>query len=107
MAISIFKKLNWKKDGSPFGWGDSPDADWKTIFLLTITFIVIVSVWNVVTYFKVKGEILTFEEDSGETLTLDLEALRDTVRYYESKSIEFERIKEGSSTNTAVTDPSV
>lgn len=104
---SILQKFKLKRGGSPFGWGASPDADWKVIFLSTLALIVLVSVWSFLEFIKVsKGEVSIVEDDGVVTTALfDLNNLKDTAAYYEAKALEFERIKNG--TSTSVVDPSI
>ena len=107
MENQILKKIEWKQDGRPFGWGGSPDGDWKLIFISTLVLIVLVSAWNYLTFMKVSGgEIFIAEDVSTEEVPLlDVEGLKNAVLYYEIKALEFEKIKNG--TTTSVVDPSL
>lgn len=101
------KKLEWGKGGRPFGWGSSPDEDWKTIFLFTILLIVAVGAWSFLTYFQIKsGALLEDEFYLGSELpSLNLEDLGNTTSYYQNKALELEKIKSGRGTN--IVDPSI
>ncbi len=109
MENPLANKLKWKKDGRTFGWGASPDGDWKIILLTAIIFAIFVSGWDLFTYFKVKsGELSHGEETAGPELpTLNRANLKQAVEYYQNKAREFEKIKNGTSTTTAVSDPSI
>ena len=104
---SVLKKFKWKREGNPFGWGASPDADWKVILLSTLVLIVAVSGWSYYEFNRIsRGEIFTVENENGEeTPIFDLNNLKKTAAYYEAKAFEFEKIKNG--TSTAVVDPSI
>lgn len=107
MENQIFKKIGWKKDGRPFGWGASPDADWKTIFLSTIVLILLASAWSFYVFTQVgRGEVSVDEAVTGEQLvTFDIEELKSAVSYYEAKAKAFEQLRNGST--TTVSDPSI
>lgn len=99
------KKLNWKVNGRLFGFGTSPEADWKIIFISTMILAILVITLSVFMFIKIdrKG-IFVVERSTGEReTTLDASLLRETVLYYQNKALEFKRIK---STITPATDPS-
>jgi len=101
----MFKKMGWNKDGKTFGWGESPDADWKVILLSTVVVLILAASWSF--YFYTKTENGVVAEGEGvviEAKTLDIEVLKSTSVYYQNKALEFEKIKSGSS--TPVVDPS-
>ncbi|MDP3874894.1 MAG: hypothetical protein Q8Q22_00015 [bacterium] len=100
------KKLNWKVNGRLFGFGTSPETDWKIIFILTTILAVFVVALSVFMFIKInRGEIFVVERSTEqEGVSLDTPLLRKTVLYYQNKAIEFERIK---STVTPATDPSL
>lgn len=103
------KKIEWKHDGRTFGWGASPDADWKVIFLATFFLIVVVAAWDVFTYFKVKSGDLSASDVSGETELpkLNSDSLKNILEYYADKADELEKIKAGTSSTMNPSDPSV
>lgn len=102
---SILKNLDWKHR-RPFGWGSSPDADWKVIFVGTLLLISLVTIFNLVVFFRVdKGEFFAEEEVTAEIPTLDTEELKETLNYYQNKALEFERLTSGEA--TVVVDPSL
>ena len=104
---TFFKKLEIRKKGSLFGFGTGPQADWKIIFMTGASLVVLVTLANALIFVKVdKGEIFVVEapELLGER-GLNLNTLRETVGYYNSKALELERIK--SATSTRLVDPSI
>lgn len=101
-----FKKLNWETNGKLFGFGTSPEADWKIIFISTVVLALSVIILSAFIFIKIdKGEIFVVEQsdEQGEK-TLDISLLKETVSYYEGKAVEFERIRRGS---TPAVDPSL
>lgn len=104
---SVLQKLKWKRESDPFGWGASPDADWKVIFLSTLALVAVVSGWSYFEFRSVsQGEIFIAEGKVGEEAPLfDLNNLKQTAAYYEAKALEFEKIKNG--TSNSVVDPSI
>ncbi len=99
------KKLNWKVNGRLFGFGTSPEADWKIIFISTTILAVFVIALSVFMFIKIdRGGIFVVERSAEEReMTLDASLLRETVLYYQNKALEFKRIK---SAITPATDPS-
>ena len=83
----------------------SPDADWRIIFVSVVVFAVLVCALNVVVLMKVnRGEIFTVGGGADEVqLSLNVEELKATVKYYQNKALEFNRIKNSTST---IPDPS-
>mgnify|MGYP001561766650 CR=1 FL=1 len=90
-----FKKLNLNTHGRLFGWGSSPEADWKIIFILTLVLAVSFVILSAFIFIKIdKGEIFVVKKSlDQETKTLDMALLKETVSYYEAKAREFSRIK--------------
>ena len=102
---SILKNLDWNTR-RPFGWSSSPDADWKVIFIGTVSLIVFVSILNLVVFVRVdKGKFFVGEEVITETLTLNTEKLKKTLTYYQNKAAEFKRFTSGGA--TVIVDPSL
>lgn len=103
---SILKNLDWSTR-RPFGWGSSPDADWKVIFTTTVLLMVLASLLNVAVFVRVdKGKLFSAEEMMvEETPTLDFEMLKTTLSHYENKASEFRRLTSGAA--AIVVDPSL
>lgn len=99
------KKLNWKVNGRLFGFGTSPEVDWKIIFILAMILAVFVIALSVFMFIKIdrKGIFVVERPTGGRGTTLDASLLRETVLYYQNKALEFKRIK---SVITPATDPS-
>ena len=100
------KKLNWKVNGQLFGFGTSPEADWKIIFISTTILAVFVIALSVFMFIKIdrKGIFVVERSTGGRGTTLDVSLLRETILYYQNKAFEFKRIK---SAITPATDPSL
>ncbi|MDP2720347.1 MAG: hypothetical protein Q8O75_00025, partial [bacterium] len=101
------KKWNWKVNGRLFGFGTSPETDWKIIFILTTIFAVFVVALSVFMFIKInRGEIFVVKRSvEQEEKVLDASLLRETVLYYQNKALEFEKIK--SSVVVPAADPSL
>jgi hypothetical protein len=100
-------RLNLKSNGRIFGFGTSPEADWKIIFISGMTLAFIVIALSAYMFIKInKGEIFVADPSVDvKKNALDVDALRETVSYYQNKALEFERIK--SVTTTEMIDPSI
>ena len=94
MKISL-NKLHWKIGGRLFGFGTSPETDWKIILVSTLILSVSIIVLSVFIFIKIdKGEIFVVDKPTGEGKeNLDTFLLKETVSYYEAKALKFERIK--------------
>ena len=92
--------------GSGRGFGASPEADWKIIFSITATFVVIVIALSAFIFIQIdKGEIFVVERpEDGDEHMLDIEALREAAEYYQGKALEFDRIR---IERASVIDPSL
>ena len=92
-----FKKLDLKVNGKFIGFGTSPEADWKIIFISGVVLAVSIKID--------KGEIFLVERTTEqEDKALDISALKETVSYYQGKALEFERVK---NLKVSIVDPSL
>jgi hypothetical protein len=100
-------RLNWKSNGRLFGFGTSPETDWKIILVSAVVLAFIVITLCAYMFIKInKGEIFLVDQSTDtEAKTLDVEVLRETVSYYQSKALEFEHIR--NATTTEAVDPSL
>ena len=89
------KKLNWKIDGKIFGFGTSPEADWRIIFISTIILIASVITLGVFVFRQTNQTdiFMPGDLDVPEGQILDTSVLRETILYYQNKESEFGRIK--------------
>jgi hypothetical protein len=107
MSLEPFiKKIDFKSGTELLKFGVTPESDWKKLLVITIALSVLVSALNIFMYIRVdRGEIFEIYGETGEEVPkLDIEELKKTTDYYESKASEFEKIKSGSSGSA---DPSV
>ncbi|MFZ2048866.1 MAG: hypothetical protein WAV25_01025 [Minisyncoccia bacterium] len=98
--------LHLHKNGKLFGWGVSPNADWKVLF--TVFLILTVSVFALGVYMFIaiaNGDIFLVEKPATTTeRSLDSEKIKKTVLYYETRAKKLEEIK---SSNNRIVDPSL
>lgn len=93
-------KLSLSKTGSrmqprSFRFGESPETDWKIIFISAAFLSMIAIVVAAFIFIQIgNGEIFIVEREvsSGDT-TLNIERLEEAVLYYQEKSAEFERLR--------------
>jgi hypothetical protein len=103
---SIFSKFKIIRGGRLFGFGTSPENDWK-IILMTFMMLLVITLAACVYYFiKVdNGNFLVLtDEEKTPTSTFNLNRVRQTINYYEGKSEELEKIK---NTPEDILDPSL
>ena len=106
--LKIFlNKFKREGDGPLFGFGTSPQADWRVIFFTSVGVAVLVSIINIAMFIGIdRGEIFVTQNPQTEgNKTLDIEKLKSTNRFYQNKATEFEKIKSG--TRTSLVDPSI
>lgn len=96
------KKLTSKR----FHLGIGPDADWKLIFLFAVLLAFAMTLVNIFIFLSVaRQDVVELPEGSEESLTLDINTLKQTASYYQGKQAAFNKILSGTSTSTA--DPSL
>ncbi|KND48498.1 MAG: hypothetical protein AB200_02095 [Parcubacteria bacterium C7867-005] len=98
--------LHLHKNGKLFGFGVSPNADWKAIFVGLILLTFLMAVLGVYMFVKIsQGGIFMADKKEPEIQsTLDLITLKKTVRYYENRAKIFEEIKK---TKDSTVDPTL
>jgi hypothetical protein len=103
---SSAKKFSLNIEGRLFGFGTSPEVDWKIIFMSAVVLGVLLIALSAYIFIKIdKAELFAIEQSADQSeKTLDTKALKEVVSYYQNKAIEFEKIK---NSVTASTDPSL
>ncbi|MBI2674051.1 MAG: hypothetical protein HYX23_02095 [Candidatus Zambryskibacteria bacterium] len=93
---TFLTKLNWKINGRVFGWGASPEADWKIIFISTAALIVLIVILSVFMFRQIdkEGIFITEKPTGQEKRALDTSLLKETVLYYQQKALELKKVKE-------------
>lgn len=101
-------KIRLRVNGKLFGFGSSPEADWKAIFVVTVALIIIGIVVNAYIFIKLdKGEIFLADTPRlEEKNTLNITELNTVLDYYRNKSENLQGILSGT-TNPSVVDPSL
>jgi hypothetical protein len=103
---SLIKKSDKRSAGRFFSFGTSPAADWKIILITSAFLALLLTAFNVFIFIMIdKGEIFSGETMPQERATLDIRELRETVRYYQGKALQFENLKRA--TSTTLPDPSI
>ena len=87
--------------------GVGPDQDWKIIFCLGVFLAIVTIILNIILFWHLdKKEVFVSGTNPSETsLSLDLDALKRTIDYYEDKAALFEQIQDDSS--SLIPDPSL
>ncbi|MDB5266810.1 MAG: hypothetical protein JWN89_625 [Parcubacteria group bacterium] len=100
------KGLKLHKNGRLFGFGTSPNADWKVIFIIFVLLFVIASALCIDLFIKVNnGEIFVVKEKTSTPVpTLNTALLDKTVTYYRDRAKTLEDIK---ANRDATVDPSL
>lgn len=104
--ISSFKKFNIVRRAKFPRLGESPETDWKLIFLssIVITGVVIgLCIWRFTSVNAV--DVYSAVKSSDQETPFNIESLKKAANYYEEKAQNFDSIKSASS--TAVVDPSL
>lgn len=92
---TFLKKPNLKLNGSLFGFGTSPEADWKVIFVSSAVLAISFVIFSVYIFIKIdKGEIFVSKQTTEqEGQILDTALFKETISYYEAKALEFKEMK--------------
>lgn len=100
------KGLKLHKNGRLFGFGVSPNADWKVLFSLFVLLFILISGVSFYMFVKIdKGEIFVVEKQSAVgSRILDTNLLKQTIEYYRERSTRLEEIK---ANKDATLDPSL
>lgn len=93
---TFFKKSDLKFSSALFGFGTSPEADWKVIFISSAVLAISFVSFSVYIFIKIdKGEIFVPEEPVGQEENIfDSALLTETVSYYQGKALEFTEMKQ-------------
>ncbi|MEK7461624.1 MAG: hypothetical protein AAB586_00950 [Patescibacteria group bacterium] len=104
-SLKLWKKLNWKINGRIFGFGTSPEADWKIIFVSSVMFMVLIIAFSIFMFREInRGSIFVTETPViQEEQIIDTSLLKETVLYYQNKALEFKKLKSSAPSGT---DPS-
>ncbi len=104
-SLKSLPHISLRKGGKLFGFGTSPEADWKIIFSAGLFLAVCMIIFNAYIFIKIdKGDIFTVDALEGGERTLDVRKLEEVVNYYEDRESKYEEIK---SSGTSVPDPSI
>ncbi len=97
--------ISLSKGGKLFGFGTSPETDWKIIFNTGVFLVLCTIIFNAYVFVKIdKGEIFTVNSPEGGSKALDIRKLEEIVSYYKARELEYEEVK---SIGTKVPDPSL
>lgn len=103
---SLFSKFKISRGGHLMGFGTSPENDWKILLMSFMVLLIFTLGTCRYFFFKVNnGEFLVLtDEEKTPSSTFNLNRVRQTINYYESKSQELEKIK---ITPEVILDPSL
>lgn len=102
----ILSKLKFKKTRKNFGFGSSPEADWKFILIAFMVFVFMVVVACGYFFLRINaGDIFvaTAPTEDVQSSSININSLKSTLDHYKNKAAEFERIK---ITPETILDPS-
>ena len=106
MAKINFKISHLYKNGRLFGFGVSPNADWKILFNIFLILILLVSFLGIYMFVGVaNGDIFVVDKSPVvEAKNLDTNILQSTISYYESRAAKLEALK---TNKNLLVDPSI
>lgn len=82
-----------------------PEADWEKLFFSALFVLALIFILDAVIFLRLGKQDVFGTSEPAENEQVNLESLRETVRYYQLKAVEFERIRR--SATTTAPDPSV
>ena len=80
-------KTGYDNHGNFFGWGSSPDADWRVMFSIFLILICGVGVVALSTFSRMKSGVA--DNGSSENRPIDRELLHKTAAFYEAQKLNF------------------
>lgn len=89
--------------GRTLGWGSGPDADWKVMFSFFLVLIILSAVFSA-RLFLGMSERLNSEELDGALSSINIDLVKSTSSYYQTKNLEFGEALQGVE---ASKDPSI
>ena len=106
MFNSITDKIHVHKNGKLFGFGVSPNDDWKVLAIVFGVLMLFAAIFGVYMFVLIdKGDIFVVEKKAvSHTTTLNKTLLTDTLKFYKDRAIQFETIK---AVEATVPDPSL
>ena len=104
--LNPLKRINLKKRERALGFGISPHADWRTIFIALLLLGLVAVAFGAYMFIRVdKGEVFIVEKKSDDTVRhLDPKELQRVVEYYQGKAEQYESLK--TLKPSGITDPS-
>jgi len=101
-------EINWihiHKNGRLFGFGVSPNADWKVLFAVFTILSILVLSFSTYLFVKIDHGTLFVETNQAPVVTpkLNAEQLTRTLEYYNERALNIQSIKLNPST---IPDPS-
>lgn len=103
--MKLFKKgkISYANHGRPLGWGSSPDADWKVLFLLFLLVLLISASLSVRLFFLAKNADLS-QAGTSTQINISRSAVKLTADLYTKRALDFKSIL---STKETGPDPSI
>ena len=100
------KGINLYKNGRLFGFGVSPNDDWKILFTIFLILIMAVSLLGVYMFIAIaNGDIFLVDQTPAPIIEkLNITQLQKTILYYDTRAKNLEVIKVN---NNQVIDPSL
>ena len=96
--MKIFDKEGYKNKGRLLGWGSGPNADWKIMFGVFVSALIVI----VVFYESMTGEFGA-ETNITTQSPIDINTIKSTAEQYKAKKATFETLLKAEET---LSDPS-
>ncbi len=98
--------IHLHKNGRLFGFGVSPNADWKVLFVCMILLLIIVSSLGTYLFVKINnGSLFTVKTQTQSVAPkINTDQLRRTLQYYDERAKTLEDIKKN---KVSIPDPSL
>ncbi|CAN5145900.1 hypothetical protein BH11PAT3_BH11PAT3_0930 [soil metagenome] len=106
MFKSITDKIHIHKNGKLFGFGVSPNDDWKVLSVLFGVLMLSAAIFGIYVFVKIgEGDIFVVEKTViSHATTLNQTLLTETLQFYKDRAIRLDSIK---AIEATVPDPSI
>jgi len=99
-------KIHLHKNGKLFGWGVSPNADWKILFTVFSILIIGVFVLGIYIFLAIANGDIFLVDKALTTIDkkFDAESIKKTVIFYDARAKKLQEIK---NSGNSISDPSL
>lgn len=101
--MKIFDKEGYKNKGRLLGWGSGPNADWKIMFGVFVSALIVIVVYSGLVFYESMTGEFGAETNITTQSPIDINTIKSTAEQYKAKKATFETLLKAEET---LSDPS-